>query len=438
MYTGPHITLARRPPRANTPSHDDSRRIQRAFTPLLTADKRSSSQSGRLPPLIECEGGDLVDHHHSPVSGPARTSVSAVPTAAVRLSNVNVTAFATQVAAQVDNEVHALESQGCASPEDRIRVFQEAARGITEYFTSCAPLLRKVFGEYDRYVAQARDSAGSLRSKVAKQQSEIHTLREELAHVTVAVQEHRRLEDERAAKLTAKLAKYSTPQLLAERLDNVEKQLAHERQLRLQAEDRLLQTAALAGQFQEAQRAMEANFIDRINRRDDDVVRADVARQAADRARFEAMSQSKATAFELQDRIDAVRMELSAATNRGAMLAETVRHLEWKLARSTGRYTELMEAYGVLENRLERLNKPTSAITSRDPTMTPRPNKKDIVQRAPVLGEANTFSSTQSIIDALAEAYSNAALRVEKAESLACATESAVLAKLAELRIRPD
>lgn len=340
-----------------------------------------------------------------------------------------------QVERYIDRELKVLHRHGTCSPEERLMVFQLAARSVLACFPTCESIMQRVLREYDAYV----ESAHSHVRKVREQEAAASTRREALeADLAAAKAEIQRLNDadaERRQRVERRCA--TTSQLvLAEIVDSLDTKLASERKVRQETEARLRQTATLTTTFDEAMRAMESNYETILAEKDEQIAQLTLQDAESRRAASAARDRANDAVAAAADEVAAGDIEIAALRTKCVVLEERVRSLEGRHVVAVAKHTELSEAYGVLEARLERANKPTSAAVTHDPTLTPRPSKRDIAERVPHLGSVHHYSSTNALIEALIEAHAEATRRATEAERMAHASKATVQSAIAAYKLQ--
>jgi hypothetical protein len=432
------------PKRAETPSAGFSRDIIRTFAKLPALDGASGRITRQRVTLRPSTPASLDSP--TSVAPAARLLLDGgvrvdTPTAAPVSSphyhrgSSSSPAFVTEMEHFIDKELRLLaKAAPCLDPADRVGVFQHAARHIVGAFSHFSPLLQRIFDEYDAFVDHAKRSMTVLLQERALHDARERAQAEEIAQQRTRLDEYIAREAERQTMLQSRLTQHPTATLLAERLDMCERKLAQERQLRAVIEGRLQQSGALSTQFEEALRTMDANYQKIVDDKNIEILRLSRAAtaQVDEYARAERCSRERYA--KLEDTVTACEIELAALQQKCSMQGERIRHFESRVAINAGRYSELVESHGILEARLEKLNKPTSTLLSHDPTLTPRPSKKDIVAVASQLGSISQFNSTQAIIDALLECVTNTAARANEAERMHCAVRATTLATLSAFK----
>ena len=434
--------------RASTPSTDASREIIKHFSQLpnlrapLAKPVRlrrvvDGSWSSSIPcraatPLVESGAQHMLvdDAITKPVAEPSMSHTAGDATVGLRPS------FAEKLNRRIDSELRMLAKTGDqVSPADRLAVFRDVAHQLVPCFQYFGPLLSRVLGEYDAFIDTVRDVSKRCRELEASTETTVKDLRADLAAATKHRDELLAADEERRARV-ARVLEVDEPHILAERVADMQRKLATERASRGEMEQRLAKSAELSQSFQDALRTMQINYERMLDEKEGTATQLRLELDAAKEAGSAQKEAARRQVAQLEDEAAAGDIEIAALKMRVTMLLERIRNLEGRVAGGTARYSELQEAYGVLEDRLERLNKPTSAIVSRDPVMTPRPSKVEVVNRVPQLGTANNFHSTQGLIDSLLLTHEMVRDRALKAEDVGHASKAAVAESIAAYRKR--
>ena len=334
----------------------------------------------------------------------------------------------------IDNELR-IGSKTAAheSPDDRLIVFQEAAKQLQACFPSFGSLLGKIFTEYDTYVAWAQKE---IRASSQSRSRDANALREcetRLQDTQTRLKAAEAREEARRGNILRESSENDSPAILMERILLLEQKLRAEREHRSNLEVKLGKSTELSADFHRTIRAIEANNDAVLRERDMVIEKLNASIEEQHRQHAAAVQQVRDELSAASDESTVVEIQKRAAETALLLMRERLRHLESRLASGAARYVELQENHAILEARLERLNKPTTTSMARDPAMTPRPSKVAVINLVPQLGSPVAYATTEALIAALVEAHSSAVLRGTNAEAVQDGVAAAVGARLAEV-----
>jgi hypothetical protein len=342
--------------------------------------------------------------------------------------------FVLQLEDRLDRELRLLQrAQGGGSDRERMMVFQDVAAQIVPCFRHYGPLLSRCFHEYDAQVA-----AGALHGqRLLAAEAELHEARRAAAHEVLTLRRQvGEWEQTTAARHAAArdrvASERSSVEELLEALDGVERRLTEERQMRVDAEQQALHSKAMSFEFERALRGMEDNYAAIIDDKDMRISAALLELKDVSTTLGGERQTCRIERQTLADKVEALQIALAVRERREQLLLDRVRHLESNVMILSVKHTDLHADFVAAEEKLEQLNKGSAAMRIRDPAMTPRPNRQQLVEEVPALGSAQFYNSTEALVRALVEQLRCANERAVDGDRTVAMVEATVAERIAQ------